>query len=120
MRKVLVADDDRNVLFMISELLARSDYEVSQAVNGDQALQMARELVPDVVILDVMMPGRDGLEVCRALKADPATAGIKIIFVTAKAQGKDREAGLEAGADDYITKPFKLQEILLKIKQQTG
>lgn len=120
MKRVLVADDDRNVLFLISELLARSDYEVSQAVNGDQALIMARELLPDLIILDVMMPHRDGIEVCRSLKADPLTASIKVIFVTAKAQGKDREAGMEAGADDYVTKPFKLNEILEKIKNLLG
>jgi len=117
MKRILVADDDRNVLYLISELLARSRYDVSQAVNGDQALQMARELLPDLVILDVMMPGKDGLEVCRALKQDPATAPIKVIIVTAKAQGRDREAGLEAGADEYITKPFRLNELLEKIEK---
>jgi DNA-binding response OmpR family regulator len=117
MKRILVADDDRNVLFLISELLARSDYEVSQAINGDQALKMARELLPDLVILDIMMPGKDGLEVCRTLKGDPATSSIKVIMVTAKAQGRDREAGLEAGADEYITKPFRLNELLDKIKE---
>lgn len=117
MKRVLVADDDRNVLFLISELLARSDYDVSQAVNGDQALHMARGLLPDIMVLDVMMPGRDGIEVCREIKSVPTTAGIKVIFVTAKAQGRDREAGLAAGADDYITKPFKLNELLEKIRK---
>lgn len=116
MKRVLVADDDRNVLFLISELLARSDYDVSQAINGDQALTMARELLPDIMVLDVMMPGLDGIEVCREIKNDPATAGIKVIMVTAKTQGKDREAGLAAGADEYVTKPFKLNDLLEKIR----
>jgi two-component system alkaline phosphatase synthesis response regulator PhoP len=118
MKNILVADDDRNVLFLISEILSREEYEVYQAVNGEQALNMARSLLPDLVVLDVMMPGIDGFEVCRHLKGDVVTRGIKVIMVTAKTSGKDIETGITAGADCYITKPFKIIEFLSKIKTQ--
>ncbi len=120
MKRILVADDDRNVLYLISEVLSRSEYEVSQAVNGDQALKMTRETMPDLVLLDIMMPGLDGIEVCRALKSDPATTGIKVIMVTAKTGKKDIEAGRDAGADHYITKPFRLADLIDRIKVLTG
>ncbi len=120
MKRILVADDDRNVLYLISEVLSRSEFEVSQAVNGDQALKMARETEPDLVLLDIMMPGLDGIEVCRALKSDPATKGLKVIMVTAKTGRKDIEAGQSAGADYYITKPFKLSELIGIIESLIG
>ena len=120
MKRVLVADDDRHVLYLISEVLARSDYEVSQAEDGHQALKMARETAPDLLLLDIMMPGLDGIEVCRAVKADPATAGIKVIMVTAKSGPRDIEAGREAGADHYVTKPFRLAELVVKIAELIG
>ncbi|HBE73750.1 MAG TPA: hypothetical protein DDW31_06675 [candidate division Zixibacteria bacterium] len=120
MKRILVADDDRHVLYLISEVLTRSDYEVSQAADGDQALEMARSTKPDIIILDIMMPGLDGIEVCRAVKSDPATAGIRVIMVTAKSGPQDIEAGREAGADHYITKPFRLAELVGKIAELVG
>ena len=110
-----MADDDPNVLYLISEMLARAQYRVTQVTDGEQALERARADRPDLIVLDVMMPGIDGFEVCRRIKADPATTGIKVIMVTAQASGKDIEAGMSAGADYYITKPFKIAELLTKI-----
>lgn len=118
--KILVADDDSNMLFMVSEILARQGYEVFQAVNGDQALKDARSLHPDLMVLDIMMPVIDGIEVCRRVKADPETRDIKVIMLTAKTSGKDLEAGLAAGADHYMTKPFKIAELSGKIKELIG
>ncbi len=119
-KKILVADDDNNVLFLISELLARHNYQVFQAVNGDQALREAGSLHPDLMVLDIMMPGIDGIEVCRRIKASPGTKDIKIIMLTAKASGRDIEAGMAAGADHYLTKPFKINELTEKIMKLIG
>ena len=119
-KKILVVDDDRNVLFLVSELLARDNYEVIQASDGLTALSQIRELLPDLAVLDVMMPGLDGFELCRRIKNDPLTMDIKVIMVTAKTSGKDIETGISAGADHYITKPFKIAELSDKIKELIG
>lgn len=119
-KKILVADDDNNVLFLISELLTRQKYQVFQAVNGDQAIREATSLHPDLMVLDIMMPGIDGIEVCRRIKASPDTSDIKVIMLTAKTSGKDMEAGMAAGADYYLTKPFKIYELTEKIKELIG
>ena len=110
-KKILVADDDPNVLFLMTALLSKSRYQVVQAVDGTQALELARSLHPHLMVLDVMMPGIDGFEVCRTVKSEAATSGIKVIMVTAKTSGKDIETGLAAGADHYITKPFRMTEL---------
>ncbi|MEW6684759.1 MAG: response regulator [Candidatus Edwardsbacteria bacterium] len=117
MKKILIADDDKNILFFLSELLQRSDYEIVQAVDGEQALKFAREQKPALILLDIMMPGLDGLEVCRQLKTDPETKQIKIIMVTAKTTEPDIERGLAAGADFYIPKPFKISVLSEKIRE---
>jgi len=118
--KVLVADDDSNLLFMISEILTRQGYKVFQAVNGDQALREARAQHPALIVLDVMMPLIDGMEVCRRIKASPDIRDIKIIMLTAKTGGKDLAEGLAAGADHYMTKPFQIAELKQKIKELLG
>ena len=120
MKKILVADDDPNVVFLISEVLTRERYQVSSAANGVDALRQARAEMPDLVLLDVMMPGIDGFEVCRRIKGDPALRAIKVVMVTAKTQGKDIRTGISAGADHYITKPFKIGELSAKIKELIG
>ncbi len=119
-KKILVADDDNNILFLVSEILVRQNYEVFQAVNGDQALKDAKSLHPDLMVLDIMMPVIDGIEVCRRIKASPETSDIKVIMLTAKTSGKDMEAGMAAGADHYMTKPFKIAELSGMIKELLG
>ena len=120
LKKILVVDDDPNVMLLISDLLAREHYEVIQAMDGITALGLIRKLLPELAVLDVMMPGLDGFELCRRIKNDPLTQNIKVIMVTAKTSGKDIETGLSAGADHYITKPFKMAELSAKIKGLIG
>jgi DNA-binding response OmpR family regulator len=119
-KKILVVDDDPNVLLLISEFLTRGKYQVIQAADGLVALDQVRKLLPDLAVLDVMIPGLDGFELCRRIKNDPLTMNIKVIMVTAKTSGKDIATGLSAGADHYITKPFKMAELSAKIKELIG
>ncbi len=116
MNEILVVDDDRDVARSIELALRRRGFRVSLAHSGVEALKLLRRCRPHLVILDVVMPGLDGLEVCRRLRADPNTAELPIIFLTARGQDQDRIAGLRAGADDYISKPFNLEELVLRVK----
>ena len=117
MRKLLIADDEDGVRSLVRMTLEADSYEILEARDGEEALAIAREQQPDLMFLDVMMPGSSGVEVCRALKSESATAGITIIMLTAQAQEKDREDGMAAGADDYFTKPFSPVNLLNKVEQ---
>lgn len=113
--KVLAADDDPDILDLISYRLERSGCEVLRAVDGEEALDLARREHPDLAVLDVMMPKMDGYEVTRQIRSDPLTARIKVILLTASAQEPDVVKGFEAGADDYMTKPFSPQELRMRL-----
>ena len=113
---VLVAEDDRDIAELIALYVQKSGWTSHVASSGDAALAYARQTPVDIVILDVMMPGLSGLEVCRALRADRATAAIPIIMVTARAEETDRIVGLELGADDYLAKPFSPNELVARIR----
>ena len=115
-QKVLVVEDDNNIAELLRLYLQKDGFEVSHAADGGKAVEMAREIQPDLVLLDIMLPEVDGLEVCRRLKADPQTSGIPIIMLTAKAEEIDRVLGLELGADDYVVKPFSMRELLARVK----
>ena len=115
MKKLLIADDEDGIRALVRMTLDGGSLEILEAADGDAAVAMAQEHLPDIVLLDVMMPGRSGFDVCRALKTDPVTAGITIILLTAKAQPMDREEGWAAGADEYFTKPFSPIALLHKI-----
>jgi DNA-binding response OmpR family regulator len=117
LRKLLIADDEEGVRSLVRMTLEADGYEILEARDADEALTVARDQRPDLMFLDVMMPGFSGFEVCRALKADPGTSGITIIMLTAQAQEQDREDGLAAGADDYFTKPFSPVGLLTKVEQ---
>ncbi|MDQ4005843.1 MAG: response regulator [Actinomycetota bacterium] len=117
MRKLLIADDEEGVRSLVRMTLNVDSYEILEARDGNEALEVARRERPDIVLLDVMMPGQSGVEVCRALKADRATAGTSIILLTAKAQEEDRAEGLAAGADDYFTKPFSPLGLIAKVEE---
>jgi DNA-binding response OmpR family regulator len=108
---VLVADDDEDILQLLSFRLERAGYEIVQARNGDDALQLALELVPALAVLDVMMPGLNGYEVTRELRRNQATSTTPVILLTAKAQASDVARGLAAGADDYVKKPFDARDL---------
>jgi DNA-binding response OmpR family regulator len=116
--KILVVDDEPDALELIEFNLKAAGFEVVTAVDGESALKKARALLPTLIVLDVMLPEIDGMEVCKLLKRDPATARIPIIMLTAKAAEIDRVLGLELGADDYVTKPFSPRELVLRVKGQ--
>jgi two-component system phosphate regulon response regulator PhoB len=113
---ILVADDEPDVRNLLGVNLASAGYQVLNAEDGSTTLAKARSHAPALIVLDVMMPGMSGMEVCRVLKGDPMTAGISIILLTAKAEEVDRILGLELGADDYVTKPFSPRELILRIQ----
>ena len=115
-RTVLVADDDEDILQLVSFRLERAGYTVVTAADGQQALAAARQHQPDLAVLDVMMPGLNGYEVTRQLRADPATAAIPVILLTARVQEADVSRGFEAGADDYLRKPFSPQELRSRVQ----
>ena len=115
-RTVLVADDDEDILQLVVFRLERSGYTVLQAHDGEEALRLALEHTPDLAVLDVMMPKMDGFEVTRRLRAEEATKRMPIIMLTARAQDSDVEEGFDAGADDYLRKPFSPQELRARVQ----
>jgi two-component system phosphate regulon response regulator PhoB len=115
-QKILVVDDEPDALELIKVNLTSAGLTVVTAEDGDTALKKARAVLPDLIILDLMLPEVDGLEVCKILRRDEATRDIPIIMLTAKASEIDRVLGLELGADDYVTKPFSPRELVLRVK----
>lgn len=113
---VLVVDDEQEILELVKYNLVKDGYEVACVFSGEDALSTTRSTMPDIVILDLMLPGVDGLEVCRRLKIDPATAHIPVVMLTAKGGEADIVAGLELGAADYVTKPFSPRVLLARVK----
>jgi two-component system, OmpR family, alkaline phosphatase synthesis response regulator PhoP len=113
---ILVVEDDRDIADLVAHYLQKSGWEATIASAGDDALAIARSRPVDLVILDVMLPGLSGLEVCRALRSDPATAAVPIIMLTARAEEADRVIGLELGADDYVSKPFSPNELVARVR----
>ena len=114
--RVVVAEDERDVAELIRHTLTRERYEVVVAGTGTEALRQARELKPDLILLDLMIPQLNGWEVCRRLKQDPATRAIPVIMVTARVEEGDKVLGFELGADDYVTKPFSTRELVARIR----
>ena len=113
---VLIVDDESDVVDLLRYKLHGAGYEILVATDGLTALTLARERRPDLIVLDLMLPEMNGEEVCRRLKAEPDTAAIPVLMLTAKAQPSERVAGLEIGADDYITKPFSPRELVLRVE----
>jgi len=115
-KKILVVDDETELLKAISILLKTSGYEVVTVQDGQEGLEKAKSLSPDLIVLDILMPKMDGYEVCRLLKFDEKYKSIPIIMLTAKVQDIDKAMGKKVGADDYIAKPFETQDLIDKIK----
>ena len=115
MTSILVVDDEERVALSIERSL-QSSYQVRVAYNGTDALKIARRINPDLIILDILMPGMTGLQVCRELRQDPVLQLVPILFLTARGRVEDKIEGFEAGADDYLTKPFDIRELLLRVK----
>jgi len=119
-KKVLIADDEPNILISLEFLMKREGHAVVVARDGVQALEAIRTERPDLVLLDVMMPGKNGFEVCAAVRADDALGGVKILMLTAKGRDTDVAQGLGVGADAYMTKPFSTKELAAKVREMLG
>lgn len=116
LQKVLVIDDEENIIEFIKLGLRYEGFQVESAPDGEQGIVAAQRINPELIILDVMMPGIDGIEVCQRLRNNPTTRDIPILMLTAKDEVRDRISGLDAGADDYLTKPFDFDEMLARIR----
>jgi two-component system alkaline phosphatase synthesis response regulator PhoP len=116
MSRILVAEDDPDIASLLAHYLRKAGFEADVVASGREVVPRIRKTPPDLLLLDLMLPGLDGLEVCRAVRADENTASIPIIMVTAKGEETDRIVGLELGADDYITKPFSPGEVVARVR----
>lgn len=114
--KILIADDEQNIVISLEFLMKREGFEVSIAVDGEEAVDRIRSEKPDLVLLDVMMPKKSGFEVCQEIKADPALTSVKILMLTAKGRDTEVAKGLALGADAYMTKPFSTKELVEKVR----
>jgi CheY-like chemotaxis protein len=117
LRTVLIADDESSIRLLVHATIESDDYAVVEAADGAQAWALTQDLKPALVLLDVQMPGRSGLEVLRSIKADPGLKGTRVILLTSKAQERDVEIGLIAGADFYLTKPFSPLDLLTRVEE---
>ena len=114
--KVLIAEDEETIVESLSFLMEKEGYDVTVATDGQTAIKMIARDIPDMVLLDVMMPGCDGFEVVRAARADLKTKAIPIMMLTAKTREVDRRKGLELGVDDFVTKPFSTRDVVSRVK----
>ena len=114
--KILVVEDEEDILELIKYNLTKEGYQVTAVASGELAIDAARRVVPDLILLDIMLPGMDGLEVCRMLKRDPVTEKIPVVMLTAKGEESDIVTGLEIGADDYMAKPFSPKVVIARIR----
>ncbi|HNQ02697.1 MAG TPA: phosphate regulon transcriptional regulator PhoB [Syntrophales bacterium] len=114
--RILIVDDEKDIVDLVAYNLEKEGYEVLKAFDGETALSIVRTKRPDLVVLDLMLPGIQGLEVCRRLRADPELGSVPIVMLTAKGEEVDKVLGLEMGADDYITKPFSVKELAARVK----
>lgn len=117
-RRILVVDDERDLVDILAFNLRREQYDVLTAYDGETAVEIARREVPDLILLDLMLPGVGGLEVCRRLRGDARTAQIPIVMLTAKGEETDAVIGLSQGADDYVRKPFGVKELMARVAAQ--
>lgn len=114
--RILVIDDEEDLIELVRYNFEREGFQVQSASDGESGLRIARQELPDLILIDLMLPGMDGLELCRSLRAENRTASIPVIMLTAKSAESDRIVGLELGADDYVTKPFSPRELAARVK----
>ena len=119
-KRVLIADDEANIVASLEFLMEQAGFEVKVATDGAAALALVAGFRPDLVLLDVMMPVKNGYEVCQQLKSDPDTRSVKVILLSAKGRDVEVVKGLELGADAYVTKPFSTRELVAKVKELLG
>ncbi|MBL8320164.1 MAG: response regulator [Burkholderiaceae bacterium] len=118
--KVLIVDDEPNIVVSLEFLMQREGYQVLVATDGPQALDLIQRERPQLVLLDVMMPGKSGFEVCQAVRADESLTGVKIVLLTAKGRDTDVAKGMALGADAYVTKPFSTKDLAAKVRELLG
>ncbi len=116
-RSVLIVDDEPNIVLSLQFLMKKAGFDVRVARDGEEALAEVGREAPDIMLLDVMMPKRDGFDVCQTVRANPDWAGMRIIMLTARGRDIEREKGLALGADDYITKPFSTRDVLAQVEK---
>lgn len=114
--RILIADDEPNIVTSLEFLMRSSDYDVRVAHNGEEALRLAESFRPDLVLLDVMMPFRDGFDVCQKIRENPLLRGMKIVMLTAKGRDVERNRGVDLGANAYVTKPFSTKELMNTVR----
>jgi len=119
-KRVLIADDEPNIVASLEFLMEQAGYEVKLAANGQEALDLVASFRPDLVLLDVMMPVKNGYEVCQILKSDPALRAVKVVMLSAKGRDVEVAKGLELGADAYVTKPFSTRDLVAQIRDLLG
>jgi DNA-binding response OmpR family regulator len=119
-KRVLIADDEPNIVASLEFLMEQAGFEVKLAANGQEALELVASFRPDLVLLDVMMPVKNGYEVCQILKSDPATRAVKVVMLSAKGRDVEVAKGLELGADAYVTKPFSTRDLVAQIRDMLG
>ena len=112
---ILVVDDEPNIVLSLEFLMKRAGYRVRVAADGEAALAAVAEEPPDLILLDAMLPKRDGFDVCQAIRANPSWSGVRILMLTARGRDVERDKGLALGADDYITKPFSTREVVQRV-----
>jgi DNA-binding response OmpR family regulator len=120
MKRVLIADDEPNIVLSLEFLMKQAGYEIRVVHDGEEALRVVREWKPDLVLLDIMLPLRDGFEVCQKIREDPETAETRIIMITAKGREVEIAKGLALGADAYVTKPFSTKELVAQVRETLG
>ena len=116
-QSILVADDEPSILLSLQFLLQKAGYEVRLARNGEEVIQAVEQSTPDLLLLDAMMPQRDGYDVCQTIRADPRWAALPIIMLTAKSRDVERQKGMALGATDYVTKPFSTRDLVATVRK---
>lgn len=119
-KKILIADDEPNIVVSLEFLMEHNGYQVKVANNGEEALRQVGEFAPDLILLDVMLPLKNGFEVCQKIRENPAWSATRIIMLTAKGRDIEVKKGLDLGADAYVTKPFSTKELLAQVRQILG
>lgn len=116
-KKILIVDDEANIVLSLEYLMQQAGFEVRAVANGDEALALVESFAPDLVLLDVMMPAKNGFEVCQRIKSTPGLAAIKVVLLSAKGRDVEVAKGLEMGADAFVTKPFSTRELVAKVRE---
>ena len=119
-QRILIADDEPNIVVSLEFLMKREGFDVQVAVDGEAALQAVAQQVPDLILLDIMLPKKDGFEVCQQIRANPQCASVKVVMLTAKGRDTEVSKGLALGADAYMTKPFSTKDLVAKVRELLG